>query len=632
MCGISGIISVDKNDVTTSRLKAMTDVLAHRGPDGDGQWISADSTVGFGHRRLTIIDLSNAGKQPMHFQNRYTIVFNGAIYNYVELREICINKGYVFNSQSDTEVIMAMYDWKKEECLHYFDGMFAFVLHDAAENILFIARDRFGEKPLYYHHKPGKFFVFASEMKALWAAGIKKEINNRLLYNYMAFNYIQNDNDLSETFFQHIRNLPPAHYLQLSTSTLECSEKKYWDIDHRKISSDITIDEAKERFRQLFYKSVNRRLRCDVSVGSSLSGGIDSSTIVAVINDINKSKKLCTFSAIFPGFEKDESRFIQKLLEKIKVEAHYTSPDGDTLLKNTDECFYYQEEPFGSASVIAQYGVMKLAKQHNVTVLLDGQGADEALAGYHHFYDTYFTELKTRDRKIYKLEKAAYNSMFKGNKINPLPEKDLRYYAGRWGWPGKDRLKKIRERINQVINPYFNPDFYYAYKNEQFHSPMPATSLNQALYNSIKFGLPQLLRFADRNSMSNGREIRLPFLFHELVELIFTLPPAFKIHNGWTKYIERISFEELLPTSITWRKDKIGYEPPQRQWMENKTLKDKILNTREQLVKDRILNSRVLKKPIDGSEANIGKKNGWNQLMISCLLSDKMNFHPNQAK
>ena len=213
--------------------------------------------------------------------------------------------------------------------------------------------------------------------------------------------------------------------------------------------------------------------------------------------------------------------------------------------------------------------------------------------------------------------------MFRGDKINPLPEKDFRYYGRRSSWPGKDRLKKINERLRQLTNPYFSADFYHTFRKEQFLSPAPASSLNHALYNSLKYELPKLLRFADRNSMAYGREIRLPFLFYELVELLFTLPGSFKIQNGWTKYIERVSFENLLPSSIAWRKDKTGYEPPQKQWMENKTIKDRIMTMRQQLVKERILNSRVLKRPSENEAANIGTKNSWNQLMTGLLLFDK---------
>lgn len=622
MCGIAGILSVNKNEITTARLKAMTDAIAHRGPDGEGQWISEDGKAGMGNRRLSIIDLSDAGKQPMHYLGRYTITFNGEIYNYVELKESCIKKGYHFTSHTDTEVLMAMYDWKKEECLQFLDGMFAFAMYDEQEKKLFVARDRFGEKPFYYIPQSGQLFAFASEMKALWAAGFKKEINKKMLYNYMAFNYTQNAADLSETFFHNIQSLPPAHCLTINSETLQFSIKKYWDIDYDKIDAGITIETAKEKFKELFYTSVRRRLRSDVKVGSSLSGGLDSSIVVSVIDDLNKEKaiKQSTFSAVFPGFEKDESKYIDLLLEKINIDPHFTSPDAATILKDIDECFYFQEEPFGSASVLAQYEVMKLAKKKGVTVLLDGQGADELLAGYHSFYNVFFKEIKPTDRKLYRDEKEAYQKMFKDSIINPLPEKNIRYYAGRLTWLEKDRLKKIYERFNQMSNPYFNPDFYQTFRNEQFSSPPNAKTLNHALYNSLRFGLNEFLRVADRNSMAFGREVRLPFLYHELAEFIFTLPSSFKIHDGWTKFIERVTFENLLPSPITWRKDKIGYEPPQKQWMEQREIRELIMAGREKLVQEKILHRNVLSEPVTADAANMGTKSSWNQLMLSYLF------------
>ncbi|NOT52792.1 MAG: asparagine synthase (glutamine-hydrolyzing) [Chitinophagaceae bacterium] len=622
MCGIAGIISVNKNEITTTRLKAMTDVIAHRGPDGEGQWINPDGRTGLGNRRLSIIDLSEAGRQPMHYMDRYTITFNGEIYNYVELKEMCLKKGYVFTSQTDTEVLMAMYDWKKEECLQYLDGMFAFALHDEAERKVFMARDRFGEKPFYYISQPGQLFAFASEMKALWAAGFKREVNKRMLYNYMAFNYTQNAEDPAETFFEDIRSLPAAHHISIDTETLAYDSKKYWDIDHDRIDTAISIEAAKEKFKELFYTSVTRRLRCDVKVGSSLSGGIDSSIVVAVIDDLNKEKKIkqSTFSAIFPGYVKDESSYIDLLLDKLKLEPHFTSPSGETLLKNIDECFYYQEEPFGSASVLTQYEVMKLAKRSGVTVLLDGQGADELLAGYHSFYTIFFKELKATNKDSYQEEKEAYKKKFKDSAINPLPEKSIRYYAGQLGWIEKDKLKKIYEKFTQLVNPYFNNDFFDEYRKEQFNSPASPDTLNRSLYNSLHFGLGELLRFADRNSMAHSREIRLPFLFHELAEFLFTLPSSFKIHDGWTKYIERVSFENLLPSFIAWRKDKIGYEPPQKDWMQQNDIKDKVMAVRELLVKEKILHRSVLNDPVTANDANIGTKNSWSHLMLSCLF------------
>jgi len=622
MCGIAGIITANKNELSRERLKVMTDIIAHRGPDGEGQWISEDGKVGFGHRRLSIIDLSEAGAQPMHYLDRYSITFNGEIYNYVELKELCVKQGYQFATQTDTEVMMALYDWKKEGCLQYFDGMFSFAIYDAKEKKVFAARDRFGEKPFYYSLVPGSLFVFGSEMKALWAGGIKRQVNNRMLYNYLAFKYVDNPSDYSETFFTGISRLPHSHYIIIDTETLALSIKRYWDIDYNQTDHSITIEQAKEKFKDLFYTSVSRRLRSDVPVGSSLSGGLDSSAVVAVIDDLNKSKAVrqSTFSAIFPGFEKDESHYINMLLSTMNVAPHFTTPDGDTMLQELDRCFYHQEEPFGSASILAQYEVLKLAKQNNVTVLLDGQGADELLAGYHPFYSSFFKELKQRDIQLYNKELAAYTSLHGGSSINPLPKKDLKYYARKWSGPAKHQLKKVHGLYRQLTNPYFSSDFYHEHKNEQFIFPNPANTLNEALYNSVNEGMTQLLRYADRNSMAHSREVRLPFLSHELVEFLFSLPAEFKIHNGWTKYIQRVTFEKILPTEITWRKDKIGYEPPQKKWMEKEVVQDAIRQVRSELVKEKIFHANVLNKPVEAVAAHEDVNNNWNHLMIGYLF------------
>lgn len=622
MCGIAGFISSDPARLIRAGLKNMTDRIAHRGPDGEGQWISPDGRTGLAHRRLSIIDLSEAGKQPMHYGDRYTITFNGEIYNYVELRERCEKQGYRFQSHTDTEVIMALYDWKGVDCLQLFDGMFAFVLYDEKEKTVFAARDRFGEKPFYYYTEPGQSFFFASEMKALWAAGVPREINKRMLYNYMAFKYVDNPADYSETFFTGIRRLPHSHYLILNTKTLEFRINRYWDIKKDYTDHTITEEQAAEKFRELFYTSVSRRLRSDVPVGSSLSGGLDSSAVVAVIDDLNRSKAIrqSTFSAIFPGFEKDESHYIKLLLSRLNVDPHFVAPDGDTMLRELGHCFYHQEEPFGSASILAQYEVQKLAKQNNVTVLLDGQGADELLAGYHPFYSAFFKELQRTNKPLYRQEVKAYQDFFGNSRINPVPPKDLKYYIRKMGGPLKDGLKKMHGYYRHYTDPLFTGDFYHAYRSSQYIFPHPTDSLNHALYNSVNEGLTQLLRYADRNSMAHSREVRLPFLSHELVEFLFSLPAEMKIHNGWTKYIQRKTFAPLLPEEITWRKDKIGYEPPQKKWMEKEQVKEQIREIRKQLVKEKILHSKMLEKPVEASAAHEDFNNNWNHLMLSYLF------------
>ncbi|MEO6706158.1 MAG: asparagine synthase (glutamine-hydrolyzing), partial [Ginsengibacter sp.] len=364
MCGIAGIISKDPNDVTIERLKKMTDTIHYRGPDGEGHWINSDKNIGFGHRRLSIIDLSHEAAQPMHYLGRYSIVFNGEIYNYIELKEILVKQGYTFITSSDTEVLMALYDRDKEDCLQLLDGMFSFVIYDDKNKEIFIARDRFGEKPFFYNYVPGKYFIFGSEMKALWAAGIEKKVNNRMLYNYLSFGSLQNRGDLSETFFENIIRLPHAHYLKIDAKNLSLKSKEYWKIDPAKINGSIKPEEAFQQFNELFYTSVNRRLRSDVAVGSSLSGGLDSSLIVCVIDEMLNQHKTehsftqKTFSARFPGFIRDEGNYMNMVAEATQVEPHFVFPTDENILEDIEKVAFHQEEPFGGASILVQYEVM----------------------------------------------------------------------------------------------------------------------------------------------------------------------------------------------------------------------------------------------------------------------------------
>ncbi|MBK5270974.1 MAG: asparagine synthase (glutamine-hydrolyzing), partial [Bacteroidia bacterium] len=270
MCGIAGIISSNSQFVSNEYLKRMTDSLAHRGPDGEGHWINANGTTGFGHRRLSIIDLGDGGKQPMPYMDRYTIIHNGEIYNYIELKEELEKKGYVFRSHTDTEVIAAAYDYWNDECVDYFDGMFAFAIWDEKEKELFAARDRFGEKPFFYYYD-GEKFLFASEMKALWSAGIERKPNRKMIFNFITIGYVDNPGLPCETFFDNINKLPPATVLKYHINTGQLILEKYWDIDLKNQREKITDAAALEQFDHLFTNSVKRRLRSDVAIGTSLS-------------------------------------------------------------------------------------------------------------------------------------------------------------------------------------------------------------------------------------------------------------------------------------------------------------------------------------------------------------------------
>lgn len=556
----------------------MTDKIAHRGPDGDGFWLSDNKTVGFGHRRLAIIDLSTDARQPMNYADgRYTIIFNGEIYNFVEIRQLLVKKGYKFNSHCDTEVLLANFHEKGEKCLEDFDGMFAFAIWDEWEKTLFCARDRFGEKPFYYAVSDGAFY-FASEMKALWAAGVPRKVSEKMLFNFLAHSYMQNPKDLSETFFEGIYKLKAAHFFHISTEKLEVKQQKYWEIDHKKINHNIKETEAAEEFRELFAESVIRRLRSDVAVGSSLSGGLDSSLVVCTIDEIKKGRNIpqATFSARFPGFAKDEGKFMQFVIDKTYVEPHFVFPDENGLVNDLEMLFHYQEEPFLSASIYAQFCVFRAAKENNITVLLDGQGADELLAGYHPYFYDYFTELKKRDKKLWKTETAAHKQIHFGS--NGANQKDKLKNSLRYIMPKsfKAKLRRVKEKMS--LSGLLNKDFLESQFDNYFLSEreQPET-LNETLYRATFGGdLETLLRYADRNSMAHSREVRLPFLSHTLAEFLFTLPPEMKIKNGVTKYIMRSAFEEILPPEITNRQDKIGYEPPQSEWLKSPQMKEKV--------------------------------------------------------
>ncbi len=596
----------------------MADVIGHRGPDGEGFWINDEKTVGFGFRRLAILDLSANGDQPMSYADgRFTIIFNGEIYNYIEIRRELENKGYKFKSGSDTEVLLANFQEKGAACVNDFDGMFAFAIWDEKTRKLFCARDRFGEKPFFYAVYEGALY-FASEMKSLWSNGIPRIVGEKMLFEFLAKNRLQNPHDLSETFFENIYKLKAAHYFFASPENLEIEQKNYWKIDVQNVNRKISENEACERFRELFDESVSRRLRSDVAVGSSLSGGLDSSLIVCTIDELKKGRNIpqSTFSARFPGFAKDEGKFMQFVIDKTLVEPHFVFPDENGFAADLDTLFYFQEEPFNHASIYAQFSVFRLAKEKNVTVLLDGQGADELLAGYPPYFFDYFSELKKRDKPLWKTETDAHSRNYSGSgKIEKI--KNLLKY----NLPENVKTKFGRTKEKQEFSNYLNKDFIAANLQNDFsaENEKPQT-LAESLYKSTFGGdLENLLRYADRNSMANSREVRLPFSSHKLAEFIFALPPEFKIKNGVTKYILRKSFARRMPSEIVERKDKIGYEPPQNRWLEMPKIREEIGDAISFLTGNTMLRSGAL----ENFKVSRDEKTLWKILMAKKVLEKK---------
>jgi asparagine synthase (glutamine-hydrolysing) len=615
MCGIAGIIQLPSAGYTGEQLAKMTLALAHRGPDGEGHYSNADQTALLGHRRLSIIDRTDAGQQPMEYRGRYRIVHNGEIYNYKELKAELEQKGYSFRSQTDTEVIVAAYDCWKEECLTRFDGMFAFAIWDEQKRELFAARDRFGEKPFFFFHDQHRF-LFASEMKALWSVGIDKVPNQKMLFNFITIGYTGNPENREETFYEKIRQLPPASYLKFSLVYFQYMISTWWEMDPEFEDKEITEAEAIEEFTTLFQSSVKRRLRSDLPVGTSLSGGLDSSSIVAMIHSLhhpNNSQQ--TFTAAFDGFEKDESAFASSVAREFNLQQHIARFTADDLLNDWDKLCYHQEEPFGSSSIYAQYKVYEKAREEGITVLLDGQGADEILAGYSSYYKWYWQEL-FRKRKLYRSKELQYA------RERGIHEKfDYRNMIAAY-FPAYATVVLERHYLVKAIgHKDLTPDFVQLQSKEAYYAPPEYFTLNGVLhFNTCTHGLNELLRFADRNSMAHGREVRLPFLDHELVEFVFSLPAHFKIRQGWSKWLLRKSMDKKLPDSINWRTGKVGFEPPQAQWMEGKAMQEAIRDAKKILVDEKVLLPAVLDRPIIPHAAHAADHYEWRYFSAASLF------------
>ncbi|MFH1562469.1 MAG: asparagine synthase (glutamine-hydrolyzing) [Nitrospirota bacterium] len=571
MCGIAGIYNLNNEPVSQDTLKRMCDVIRHRGPDDEGQWL--DGNIGFGHRRLSIIDLSTAGHQPMSNEDgTIWITYNGEVYNYVELRPELEAKGHRFISHTDTEVIIHAYEEYGEECLSKFNGMFAFALWDSRQNKLFCARDRFGIKPFYYYYDSQRF-VFASEIKSLLEdEGIEKRPNNQIICDYLIYAYIDHTED---TFFEGIKQLPPAHYLVIKDGKV--SIKRYWDINPDEKLQSNSIDDTKcaQRFYELFEDSIRLRLRSDVPVGTCLSGGLDSSSIVCVVNKLlsrnlqNPQQK--SFSSCFEDKTYDEREFIQEVVNKTRVDANFTFPDGNKLFDIIPDVIWHQDEPFGSTSIFAQWHVMKLAKEKGVTVLLDGQGADELLAGYHPYYHYYFSDLiRTLQFKKLIEELNLYFKYHSYPKLDTL----LKLIQPLLSYGLRNSLKSI---LKMKMSNWVNTDFAKIYQRRIVPGQKYKGCLEDRLYQDItNSSLPALLRYEDRNSMAHSVEARVPFLDYRLVEFVFSLPSSQKIRDGITKILLRNATKGILPEKVRMRMDKMGFVTPGDVWFRT-VAKDKIL-------------------------------------------------------
>ena len=556
MCGIAGIYRFDGKAVARSLLEGMCDALKHRGPDGAGTFCT--STIGLAHRRLKIIDLSDDANQPMaDKEHGLVVVYNGEIYNYLELKQELQDEGFRFRTASDTEVLLKAYAAWDIDCLQRFNGMFAFALWDSKNQHLFCARDRFGVKPFYYY-SDGKQLSFASEIKALLIIPeIPVKPNTSVIRDYLTLGIVDHTD---ETFFSEILKLPAAHYLIANRSGVHI--KRYWGFqvsDHLK-NADFSPGETSD-FRELLKNAVQLRLRSDVPIGSCLSGGIDSTSIVCLINSLipPQSKGLVgdyqkTYSSVYPISSLDERPYIREVISSTKAEAKWVEPKAEGFLDELDSLLWHQEEPFCSSSIYAQWCVFRKVKETGVKVVLDGQGADEQLCGYRKFYYFFLRELKKRNllgrlfrEGLLSLKNMSY---FRGVDL----KHSLRYFHLGRHWTSLSSLIK--------------PELLCS------RSATSAIGYSGSLARRIqldmtRFSLPSLLRYEDKNSMAFSIESRTPYLDFRLVEYVAGLPLDSKISRGWTKYILRLAMKGLIPETIRCRRDKLAFDTPQEQWLRN---------------------------------------------------------------
>jgi asparagine synthase (glutamine-hydrolysing) len=554
MCGIAGFVSRTDQSVERSTITQMTQAVAHRGPDGQGIYVNGK--VALGHRRLAIIDLSEAGAEPMERPSSGNlIVFNGEIYNYLELRAELQALGYAFHTQTDTEVILAAYECWGTDCVSRFNGMWAFAIYDATQGIVFCSRDRFGVKPFYYLDHPD-FFAFGSEIRQLLPLFEQRKADRQVLLDYLCFAVTERGN---ESFFAGIRRLAAGSSLVFRVATGGYEIKRHYRLPASSDHNGNGAPTAAQSFRDLFKDSVKLRLRSDVLVGTCLSGGLDSSSVAAVAADLNRAKNNGRFAAVTAGSEdpaNDESAFAQQVVDQAGLQWHRIKPDFSDFADTLAEVVRAQEEPFASPSVCMQFFVMREARKQGLVVLLDGQGGDETLLGYDRYGISHVKDVYQREGLGAAL-KAARTLAHNNAKLSLFKQLALLVY---FSSPGL-RWLNYRWRMRGVSTFPSLDHFRRRYGR-------PLSSLRQVQAREIEEEIiPHLLRYEDKNSMWHAVETRLPFLDYRLVEYALDLPAEAKIADGWTKLTLRQAMAGMLPDTVLWRKRKIGFEAPDKVWL-----------------------------------------------------------------
>ena len=612
MCGIAGKISLSSSSVTKESVEVMCDAIQHRGPDDHGVYVSPDGKVGLGHRRLAIIDLSPLGHQPMRYLDRYEIVFNGEIYNFQEKRTELIREGYHFSSHSDTEVILALYDKYREKCLDHLRGMFAFALYDEKEQIVFCARDRVGKKPFKYSFD-GKFFLFASELKAiLTQPEYQKAIDYEAIHHYLTLQYVP----APMTGFKGIHKLAPAHYLALNLKTKELKIERYWKLDY---SNKLHLSEAewKKRILEKFEESVRLRMLADVPLGAFLSGGIDSSAVVAMMTR-HSGAPIKTFSIGFKEEKYNELPWAKKVAEKFKTDhtEFIVEPHAIDILPTL---IHHYEEPFADSSALPTYYVSKLTREH-VTVALNGDGGDENFAGYSRysaFQASIFLErfawlAKTIGVPITRCIKNVFPNTFFDRIYRLTQSLSVDYRERYMGFTSYFTNEQKEKLYTNVFKEKITGKNTYSLVAKQFLESGSKNKTEQAVYADFAMYLPEdLLVKVDIASMAVSLEGRSPFLDHEFLELTAQIPFGLKLKGlNNKKYILKEALRGILPDEILFR-PKMGFGVPIDAWFRGEL---------KGFAEDKLVHGELVKRDFFRSEAI--------QELLHAHTSTNINFSP----
>ena len=584
MCGIAGIVLKRPGGFNLKeKIFSMSQSIRHRGPDGEGFILAMDKNVtpysnaeqkftrndlnyipktelpktigethlAFAHRRLSIIDLSETGHQPMCNKTAtHWITFNGEIYNYIELKEELKKLGHIFISESDTEVVLIAYKHWGTDCVNHFNGMWAFCIYDTEKQICFASRDRLGVKPFYYVNTD-RMFSFASEQKAFIKSGIiPLQINKKALHDYLINDLLENN---PSNFFEGINELWPGTNLTYDIHSKTISVTPYYDLkDHVTLKNDnLNEKELVEKIRETFESSVKLRMRSDVEVGTCLSGGVDSSALAVTMSEITQQPLHC-FTSVFSGENFNEEYFADLVAKQIQAKHHKIEPSLEDFEKEIDTLIYSQDVPIWSSSTYAQYKVMELAKQNNIKVVLDGQGADELFGGYHHHFAAKWSNL------------IAQGEYFEALKDIRASDKTI---SGAFTFYLKERIKQ-KYFLNKKHFPlFFKSEFL---ESSEIKNPFVYfKDVNELLIDDIyKTRLKSFLKCEDRCGMWHSVESRTPFSDDiELINLLFSFDGNKKIQHGISKYLLREAVKDKLPKEIYSRYDKKGFETPMQKWM-----------------------------------------------------------------